>query len=149
VAAHPGPLYIDASAFVKVYVPEADSRLVERLMQGRRDLVVSDLCITETISALARQRREGLLGEGVDQRAYLKILDHREAGLFLPAPLTTATHREAERLLLSIEGVALRAADALNLALATTSEAAAIIAFDQRLRQAAGRIGLAVLPPAS
>ena len=146
MAAPPGPLYIDASAFVKVYIPEPDSHVVERLMQGRRDLVVSDLCITETISALARQRRKGLLGEGVDQRAYLKILDHREAGLFLPAPLTTATHREAERLLLSIEGVPLRAADALNLALATGAEAATMITFDGRLAAVARRIGMAIAP---
>jgi hypothetical protein len=148
VAAHPGPLYVDASAFVKVYVPEPGSELVERAMKGRRDLVVSDLCITETISAIARQRREGRLGLGVDQHAYRGILDDVDAGLFLSAPLTAAVHREAERLLLSIDGVPLRAADALNLALATASEAAAIIAFDQRVRQAAGRIGLAVLPPA-
>lgn len=144
-----GPLYVDPSAFVKVYVPEPGSEVVERALKGRRDLVVSDLCITETISAIARQRRQGRLGRGVDQHAYRRILDEVDAGLFLPAPLTAATHREAERLLLSIEGVPLRAADALNLALATASEAAAIIAFDERLRQAAVRIGLAVLPPPS
>jgi predicted nucleic acid-binding protein len=146
VAAPPGPLYIDASAFVKAYVPQAGSDLVEELTQGRRDLVVSDLCITETISALARQRRNGRLARGVDQRAYLKILGHRDAGLFLPAPLTAATHREAERLLLSIEGLPLRAADALNLALATGAEAATMITFDGRLAAVARRIGMAIAP---
>ena len=141
-----GPLYVDASAFVKVYVPEAQSGVVERAVKGRRDLVVSDLCITETISAIARQRREGRLVLRVAQEAYRRILDEVEAGLFLPAPLTALTHRQAERLLLSIEGVPLRAADALNLALAVGGEAASIITFDQRLKDAASRIGLVALP---
>ena len=146
MAEAPGPLYVDASAFVKVYVPEPGSEMVERAIKGRRDLVVSDLCITETISAIARQRRERRLALGVDQHAYRRILNDVDAGLFLPAPLTEAIHREAERLLLSIEGVPLRPADALNLALATGAEAASVITFDQRLHDAAARIGLAVLP---
>jgi len=55
-------------------------------------------------------------------------------------------HREAERLLLVMDGVSLRAADALHLALASLSGAAAIVTYDRRLAEAAARIGLNSLP---
>ncbi len=51
-------------------------------------------------------------------------------------------HREVERLLLPVNDVALRAADALHLALASLAGAAAIVTYDQKLAKAAVRIGL-------
>ena len=55
-------------------------------------------------------------------------------------------HREAERLMLAIDNVPLRAADALHLALASLSGASAIVTYDLRLAEAAIRIGLNSLP---
>jgi predicted nucleic acid-binding protein len=60
--------------------------------------------------------------------------------------LISATHREAERLLLSIEAVPLRAADALHLALAVGGDAASLMTYDQRLAEAGRAIGLGVFP---
>jgi len=55
-------------------------------------------------------------------------------------------HREAERLLLALDNIALRAADALHLALACLSGALAIVTYDLRLAEAALKIGLNPLP---
>jgi predicted nucleic acid-binding protein len=69
-----------------------------------------------------------------------------EAGIYRRVELISATHREAERMLLSVEGVALRAADALHLALAVSGDAASVLTYDRRLASAAGAIGLNVFP---
>ena len=54
-------IYVDASALVKLFLPEPESAAVNRMLAGQRQVIVSDLAVTETTSALARRRREGLL----------------------------------------------------------------------------------------
>jgi predicted nucleic acid-binding protein len=53
--------YLDASALAKLYWNEADSGALNRAVEGRDDLLASELSITETISAGARRCREGRL----------------------------------------------------------------------------------------
>jgi len=142
----PGPLYCDASALVKLYVPEADSDQLNRTVRGRGDLLVSDLSITEIVSSLARRRRQGALTASITARLHRTILSHAEKGLYRRVELLPATHRDAERLLLSVESVPLRAADALHLALAVSGDAASLLTFDRRLADAARSIGLTVFP---
>jgi predicted nucleic acid-binding protein len=142
----PGPLYCDASALVKLYLPERESGTLNRLVAGRRDLLVSDLSITEIVSSLSRRRREGAVEPATVSRLHRALLGHMEAGIYRRVELVSATHREAERMLLSFDGVALRAADALHLALAVSGDAASVLTYDRRLASAAGAIGLNVFP---
>jgi predicted nucleic acid-binding protein len=79
-------------------------------------------------------------------RLHRKILADIESGLYIKNDLMPEVHREAERLLMAIDDVALRAADALHLALASLSGASAIVTYDLRLAKAAIRIGLNSLP---
>ena len=141
-----GPVYLDASALAKLYLPEPESDELDRVLVGRRDLLVSDLAITEIVSAVARRQREGDLEARAARRLYRGLLDDREAGYYRRLALTPAAHREAERLLLLRQGISLRAADALHLAMALLAEARTIATFDQRMRGAADSVGLAVLP---
>lgn len=141
-----GPLYCDASALVKLYVPESDSGSLNRRVEGRQDLLVSDLSITEIASSLGRRRREGSLAAAVAVRLHRTLLKHVERGLYRRVELVPATHREAERLLLAVQAVPLRAADALHLALAIAGDAASILTFDRRLAEAARSVGLAAFP---
>ncbi len=141
-----GPLYLDASALVKIYLPESGSDELDAALTGREDLMISDLGITEIISALARRRREGNLGIEVVSRLHAGILDDVEGGLYEVIPLLPITHREAERLLLALEEKPLRAGDALHLALAITAGARSVITFDRRLAEAARRIGIRAVP---
>jgi predicted nucleic acid-binding protein len=141
-----GPIYCDASALIKLYVPEEGSDELNRTILGRGDLLISDLSITEIVSSLSRRRREGALTSSVAVRLHRAILGHAEKGLYRRVELFAATHRDAERLLLSAEAVPLRAADALHLALAVSGEAASVLTYDRRLSDAARSIGLAVFP---
>lgn len=141
-----GPLYLDASALVKLYLPEPGSDSLDAAIQGRSDLVVSDLAITEIVSAISRRRREGILPAVSCARLHRQILADVEGGLYVKNDLMPEVHREAERLLLAVDDIPLRAADALHLALASLAGAAGIVTYDQRLAEVAIRIGLISLP---
>ena len=139
-------MYLDASALVKLYLPEAESAELNRAVEGRRDLLVSDLSVTEIVSSVSRRRREGTLDLSVAVRLHRAILGHMESGAYRRIDLTAATHREAERMLLSIETGPLRAADALHLALAVSGDASSLLTYDRRMADVGRSIGLYVFP---
>ncbi|MEQ1913425.1 MAG: type II toxin-antitoxin system VapC family toxin, partial [Vicinamibacterales bacterium] len=55
------PVYLDASALVKLFVPEVESQELNQALAGLTDVIVSDLALTEMASALGRRTREQLL----------------------------------------------------------------------------------------
>lgn len=134
--------YLDASALVKLLLPEAGSTELNRVLAGRERVLISDLAVTETTSALARRRREGVLTGDVAAKVHRKMLALVEDGFARAVSLDPAVHRRAERLLLTIDTVALRAADALHLALALSSGATIMASYDERLTAAATQSGL-------
>jgi uncharacterized protein len=131
---------------VKLFVPEPESDEFNRRVEGRTDLLLSDLAITETAAALARRLREGALSREIARRVLHAILERVNDGAYDRVELTRDVHRHAERLLLSLVDVPLRAADALHLALATSARAGSLASFDARLAAAARATGLAVYP---
>jgi len=140
------PVYLDASALVKLLVPEEESDALNRALAGLTDVIVSDLALTEMASALGRRRREQRLTREQAQRLYreaskLHASSHR-------AELTPPIHRRAERLMLSLT-IPLRTLDALHLATALDAEAATLVTFDPRLRDAAASQGLFVAAPSA
>jgi len=137
------PVYVDASALVKLFVPEGESDALNQALAGLGDVIVSDLALTEMASALGRRARERLLSRDEARRLY------REAAKLLTssrrAELTPPIHRAAERLLLSL-ATPLRSLDALHLATALDARASTLVSFDPRLRDAAASQGLFVAP---
>jgi len=141
------PVYLDASAVAKIYVSEPDSEALESALVGRRDLVVSDLSVTEVTSAIARRVRERQLSAAHAERVYRRIMRDVNAGEFHRTELTAAAHREAERLLMGVgRRVPLRAADALHLALAALAGSRVLITFDRLMTTAARALGTFELP---
>jgi predicted nucleic acid-binding protein len=141
-----GPLYVDASALAKLYLPEPQSERLNRALQGRTDLLVSDLALTEIVSALARRRRAGEITLTAVNRIYRAVLGDIEDGTLRRMDLLAESHRDAERLLLTLDETPLRAADALHLALALEGDAGTLATFDLRLAAAARAVGLPVFP---
>ena len=64
------PVYLDASALVKLFVPEDDSDALNQALAGLTDVIVSDLALTEMASALSRRTREQRLSRADAQRLY-------------------------------------------------------------------------------
>jgi uncharacterized protein len=141
-----GPVYVDSSALVKIYVPEADSEEVEAVLRRRRDLVISDLVVTEIVSAAARRMREGTLSPANVGYLQQAILEDVESDRIRLVDLRSATHRDAERILMTVDSVALRAADAIHLALALESDCRSMMTFDTRLAGAARSVGISIHP---
>jgi predicted nucleic acid-binding protein len=137
------PVYLDASALVKLFVPEAESDELNHALTGLTDVIVSDLALTEMASALGRRTREELLTPDEAQRLYREATK-LHASLH-QAELTPPIHRRAERLMLSLP-IPLRALDALHLATLLDAEAATVVTFDPRLREAAASQGIFVAP---
>jgi len=115
-------------------------------VEGRNDILVSDLAVTEIISAVARRLRQGSFTREAARRLQHAILGRLDEGVYHRLELTRDVHRRAELLLLSLPEAPLRAADALHLALATSARAASLASFDARLAAAARAAGLAVYP---
>ena len=136
------PVYLDTSALAKLYIAEPGSDALEAALIGRRDLIVSDLAVTELTSAIARRRREGDLSAAQADRLYRRVVADVSGDEFLRAELTPSVHREAERLLLRIGAhTPLRAADALHVATAGGLGARTLVTFDVRLGAAARAFG--------
>jgi uncharacterized protein len=142
----PGPLYCDTSALLKLYLPEAGSDEFNEVVEGRDDVLVSDLAVTEIVSAVARRLPQRSFTREAARRLQHAILQRLDEGVYHRVELTRDVHRRAEHFLLALEGTSLRAADALHLALATSGHAASLATFDTRLAAAARARGLAVYP---
>lgn len=141
-----GPVYLDASAWVKLYVQELHSDALNAALLTRQDVFVSDVGATEVASALGRACREGRLDRDVARRLHRRMRQHLRQGVFQRLDLTPRVHAAAERWLLTAS-VPTRAGDALHLALATTFAMETIVSYDPRLNLAARSIGLLVATP--
>ena len=130
-----------------MYMPERGSDELNQTVEGRRDMVVSDLAVTESVSALTRLVRQGTITSEIARRVQHAILERLDGGEYQRVELTRDIHRRAEQFLLTLTSLPLRAADALHLALANEARAASMAVFDSRLTAAARSIGLAVYPP--
>ncbi len=141
-----GPLYCDASALAKLFAPEPGSDELNEILIGRDDVLVSDLGMTEVISAVARRQRDGALSAATAKSIHRRLLAIAAQGAFRRVELLQATHREAERLLLASDRASLRAADALHLALALGAGAGTVLTFDSVMARAALDQSLAIWP---
>jgi predicted nucleic acid-binding protein len=138
-------IYLDSSALAKLYVPEPESDALEDFFRGRRDLLISELGITEVLSAVALRRREGMLTALQSLEIRDAILADADSGSFHRLDMSPVVHREAERLLFHIESVALRTLDALHVAVAQLGSATHVVTYDARMRAAAMLAGLKTL----
>jgi uncharacterized protein len=138
-------IYLDSSALAKLYLPEDESDRLDDLLRGRRGLMISELAITEVLSAVARRKREGLIDAEQAFQIRDALLADAGSGVFDLLDLDPAVHREAERLLLSADSLPLRTLDALHVALALSGSTSHIITFDARMRAVALQVGLKVV----
>jgi uncharacterized protein len=138
--------YLDASALVKLYLPEPETTALERALEGRADLVTSDLSITETVGAWARRRREQALSAQDLATLHRRIRRDRDEGPYGLIHSSADAHRSAEGLLIMLSSVPLRASDALHVAHALSAGASVMVTFDRHLSRAAQAAGLAAIP---
>jgi predicted nucleic acid-binding protein len=134
-----GPLYVDASALVKLVVREAESAALERELEHQPDLATSTLTAIELARAVARARADGTVA----------VADERTLDGLLAAtaeiPLTDEIRARAS----TLAPVQLRTLDAIHLASALTlaGDLDGLLTYDARMQQAAAAHGIVVLAP--
>jgi predicted nucleic acid-binding protein len=138
-------IYVDSSALAKLYLPEAESERLDTFLRGRRDLMISELAITEVLSAVGRRKREKALRAKQANEIRDALLADADSGSFNRLDLSPAVHRKAEHLLLTTDSVPLRTLDALHIALALSGAAGHVLTFDSRMQEAALQTGLNVI----
>ena len=135
----------DSSAIIPLLVAEPRSLSQRSLWPDDESMVVWWATEVECVSAIERRLREGSIPLGEGLVAY-QLLDQL-ASRWIEVSPSPAVRRLARRFL---KAYSLRAADALQLAaacLANADQAAlAFVCLDDRLRLAAAREGLPVLP---
>jgi predicted nucleic acid-binding protein len=135
-------LYVDTSAVVPLFVREASTdRLRDFLEREDSDrLAISPWVRTEFASALALRLRLGSLDEGVHAAASLQWERFQEGVQSLEI---TGRHFEEAAAICRRQELALRAGDALHLAVAAAA-GCALVTLDERMAKAAPEVGVPV-----
>jgi uncharacterized protein len=139
MAGSPERVYLDASVLLSFHVEDAFSARADALL-GRRATVfiVSDLCIAEVSSAIARKARTGELTSEEATLAFARI-DEWIAKAAEIAIQTPEDLREANRLI-RLMTLSLRTQDAVHAAIAKRLRAP-LATFDSTLAKSASGAG--------
>ncbi len=135
-------LYLDTSAWLKLYVAERGTEEVIAAVQSAELIAISRIAYAEARAALARVLREKRTTR-VEHRRRIAALD-ADYGEALKIEVSEEVIRQAGEL---AESHALRGFDAIQLASAKwlarkTRKPVRLLAFDQRLNEAASALGL-------
>jgi predicted nucleic acid-binding protein len=140
--------YFDASALVKRYVREAGSEMVRRLLASGM-VATSRLSEVEVASGIVRRAREGAFTPARRDRALAAL--QRDIPAFAVVEVIPEVTADARALLLRHP---LRASDAIQLASCLylqrqLNHPVPLVAFHQRVLDAAGAEGVAVVATSS
>jgi predicted nucleic acid-binding protein len=138
-------VYLDTSALLKRYIPEAQSDAFESFLQGCVPATISRLTFVEVRSALARIRRENRIDSDREQAAAAALRNDVLDGLLKVAPATDRHFMDAMHLIERLTALPLRTLDALHLALAQDMGAQAIATADDTMAKAAVQLNLEVV----
>jgi predicted nucleic acid-binding protein len=140
--------YLDASAAVPIYVNEDSSFTIRSWFRSvdPGQLALSHWTMTEFASALGIRVRMGTLLPADAHRTVAAFLDMVRTSL-LVLPVLERDFTMAGEIMLDFP-LALRAGDALHIAVASHVGATTLVTLDQRMARAAERLGLACEIPA-
>ena len=138
--------YLDASVMLPILIKEPASAVVDAFMSTvQQELWVSDFAAAEVASAVSRLVRTGRL-QASDGAASLSDFDVWRAAMTRAAEIHAVDVRLAGAYVRRFD-LALRAPDALHLAIARRLDVA-LITLDRRMAAAATELGVAVEVPA-
>ncbi len=138
--------YLDTSALLKWYVPEAGSEQFDNWIASQEEVEISRLTCLEMRSTLARKVRTSQLNHQQAQQALNHFLEDVNNGLFTLYAVRDEDWLIAENLIDTLTTLAapipLRSLDALHLAVTQSRQITSIATADQVLGNAAGKIGI-------
>ena len=136
-------VYLDTSALIKLYVAEAFSNEVERLVAEADGLVISRLSMLEWHCAMARRLRTGQITQDYLNIARTEFTRHLADGYFRIVSFDDTLLIDALRVLDSVNPVPLRTLDAIHLTAARNAGVARLATADRVMAEAANTLNLA------
>lgn len=137
-------VYLDTSALIKLYVAEAFSTEVERLVSEVDGLVISRLSMLEWHCAMSRRLRTGQISKDYLDLARTEFTRHLAENYFRIVPFDDTLLIDALRVLDSTQPVPLRTLDAIHLTAARNAGVTRIATADRVMADAASKLNLAV-----
>ncbi|MCW5557436.1 MAG: type II toxin-antitoxin system VapC family toxin [Verrucomicrobiae bacterium] len=139
-------MYLDSCILVKLLSPEPDSALFSQYCAGRW-LHTSELAWTEVFAALLAKERAGKIPRELRERAVERFQSLVHRGTLAMVPLNRVTLNKANSVLTQCHpDIPVRTLDAIHVASADLCQQFPVVTTDQRMRDAAGRLGLPVFP---
>lgn len=141
-------IYLDTSAFLKLYIREADSKLVAECVESQDEpLPVWDLLEAELINALRLKTFWGdITPEQADGQIELFAARKKRGLYFVPDIDRIALMDNFRDLCANTPRLGCRTMDIMHVACAKRLAAQMFITFDERQRKLARTAGLAVFP---
>jgi hypothetical protein len=138
-------IYLDTSALAKWYLNEDMSEDVEDYIRQHGPVAVSDLTVVEMRCLLARHRREKQISPAIELRVFGTFQEDINHGHLTCYSIPQGAAAAAVRMISVLPRVALRALDALHLAIAREIQADVLVTSDRVMATAARSIGLKVV----
>lgn len=136
-------VYLDTSALIKLYVAEAFSTEVERLVAEVDGLVISRLSMLEWHCAMSRRLRVGQISGDYLNLARTEFTRHLSEAYFRIVPFDDTLLIDALRVLDSVKPIPLRTLDAIHLTAARNAGVTRIATADRVMADAANQLNLA------
>jgi len=137
-------IYLDTSALLKRYIPEANSEMFDAYFVEHAPFSISRLGLVEIRCALARKRRNKQIAPKQEKAAMNEIRTDIQDGILVTYPVGDTHFAEALHLIDKMAKIPLRSLDALHLAIARSLAVHELATADAVLRQAAQSLGMKV-----
>ena len=137
-------VYLDTSALLKRYIPEANSDTFDAYFVEQAPLSISRLGLVEIRCALARKRRNRQISAEREKAAMNEIRTDIQDGILAIYPVGDTHFAEALHLIDKMAKAPLRSLDALHLAIACSLGVHELATADAVLRRAAQSLGMKV-----
>ena len=135
-------VYLDTSALIKLYVPEAFSTEVENFVAQADALVISRLSVLEWHCAMSRRLRTGMITEDYLNTARTEFTRHLADDYFRIVPFDDSVMIDALQVLDSVKPVPLRTLDALHLTAVRHANVTRLATADHVMADAASKLNL-------
>lgn len=137
--------YFDTSALAKWYLNEARSDDVEKYIQERGPVDISDLTVLEMRCLLARRRRERNIDSKAEIQVFATLQEDIRQKFLICHPLPVGVTEGAVNLLSVLPDLPLRTLDALHLMIAKEIHTEVLVTADRVMAAGAKAIGFSVV----